>query len=79
MSYDLLRRLWWDGSAGLVNCDGVPRKLSKPPIIDGEVVAEVDYMPDLGVCLIRRKFMAQRDMTKDERESAAALLRAECS
>lgn len=47
-------RLWWNGSRGLAECDGVSRPLEAAPHVDGVEFVQIDCSVDMHCYLIRR-------------------------
>ena len=62
-------RLWWNGSRGQAQCDGVLRELFSPPDAVPDL-SEIDYAPELQTAEIRRHTYDKRDdMTPPEVEA----------
>ena len=70
LAYLPCTRLWWNGSKGIAECDGVCRPLKEPPHVPGLEYVEIDCAADVHCYRIRRhKYDREEDMESREVEA----------
>ena len=67
-------RLHWSGKHGFAKLRGVLVALPEPPRIGETAVAEIDYIPEIGMRTITLAGCAPREMRDQEVAAADALL-----
>jgi len=74
------RLRWFAPHGGIAKMHGQVRELLAPPVLGGERVSELDYVPEIGLYQIRRRAAdAAGDMTAAEIHDADVILRELCS
>jgi hypothetical protein len=68
-------RLRWYGYTGCAKLHGRHTVLTSPPVICGQAVVAIDYIPEVGLRQIQRLGGAMGDMTPAEVAEADAVLR----
>ena len=67
-------RLWWDGRHGVARHGGVTVDLRAAPVLGHLHLVELDYAPSVRVAMVRESAQAWREMSREERHLAKALL-----
>jgi len=71
-------RLRFYGYSGCAKLHGRHVALTAPPIICGEPVTSIDYIPEVNLKQIQHRGEGPRDMRADEVAAADEMLRAVC-
>jgi len=72
-------RLWWYGVGGGAKLHGFEVALKDAPVISGEVVKSIDYVPEIGLHSVQFVDKPMRELTHDEITQCDVILRRVCA